>query len=109
MEKATDLAIEDANDLRSAGDLEPQEPLDRQDEGVLLVNRRDVVEAVEVTDILSVWPSLDQLLGAAVQKADVRIDTFDELAVQLQNQAQDAMRRRMLRAEIQVEFTAIVI
>jgi hypothetical protein len=109
IENATDFAIEDANDLRSAWDLEPQEPFDRQDEGVLLVNRRDVVETVEVTDILGVWPCLDQLLGAAVQKADMRIDAFDEFTVQFQNQAQNAMRRRVLRAEIQVEFTAVVI
>ena len=34
----------------------------------------------------------------------MRIDAVDDLAVQLQHQAQNAMRRRMLRPEIDVEI-----
>src|SRR4029077_12118234 len=44
-----------------------------------------------------------QLLGAAVQEADVRIDPLDHLAVELQNHAQHPVRRRMLRPEIDRE------
>ena len=65
---------------------------------MLLVHRRDVVEPVEVADRLQVGLVLDQLLGAAMQQPDVRIDALDHLAVQLQHQAQHAVRRRMLRA-----------
>jgi hypothetical protein len=45
--------------------------------------------------------ALGQLLGGAVQQADVRVGPLDDLAVQLQHQAQHAVRRRVLRAEVQ--------
>jgi hypothetical protein len=38
-----------------------------------------------------------------MQQADMRIDALDDLAVELQHQAQHAVRRRMLRAEVDVE------
>jgi hypothetical protein len=50
---------------------------------------------------------LDQLLGAAVQEADVRIDALDHLAVQLQHQAQHTVRRRMLGTEVDVELADV--
>ncbi len=71
---------------------------------MLLVHRRDVVEPVEVADRLQVGLVLDQLLGAAVQQADVRIDALHDLAVQLQHEAQHAVRRRVLRPEIEMEL-----
>ena len=71
---------------------------------MLLVHRRDVVEPVEIADGLQVGLVLDQLLGAAVQQADVRIDALHHLAVELQHQAQHAVRGRMLRAEVDVEL-----
>jgi hypothetical protein len=46
---------------------------------------------------------LDQLLGAAMQESDVRIDPFHHLAVQLQHETQHAVRRRVLRPEVDVE------
>jgi hypothetical protein len=46
---------------------------------------------------------LDQLLGPAVQKADMRVDALDDLTVELQYQAQDAVSRRMLGPEIEGE------
>ena len=39
-----------------------------------------------------------------MQQADVRVDPLDDLAVQLQDQAQHAVGRRVLRAEIDVEL-----
>ena len=44
---------------------------------------------------------LGQLLGGAVQQADVRIGALDHLAVQFQHQAQHAVRGGVLRAKIQ--------
>ena len=39
-----------------------------------------------------------------MQQPDMRIDALDDLAVELQHQAQHAMRRRMLRPEIDGEI-----
>src|SRR5262249_52817417 len=49
----------------------------------------------------------DQLLGAAVEKPDMRIDALDHLAVELQHQAQHAVRRRVLRPEINGEIAQL--
>src|SRR5258707_3437662 len=35
-----------------------------------------------------------------MQQADMRIDPLDDLAVELEHQSQHAMRRRMMRAEV---------
>ena len=45
--------------------------------------------------------ALGELLGGAVQQADVRVGALDDLAVELEHQAQHAVRRRMLRPEVQ--------
>jgi hypothetical protein len=47
---------------------------------------------------------LDQLLGPAVQKADMRVDALDDLTVELQYQTQYAVRRRVLGPEIECEI-----
>jgi hypothetical protein len=67
---------------------------------VLHAQRRAVIEPVEIGQRLQIGLVLDQLLGAAVEQADMRIDPLDDLAVQLHDQAQHAVRGRMLRAEI---------
>ena len=85
-----------------------QELFRREAEGVLLVHRRDVIEPVEIRDRLQIGLVLDQLLGAAVQQADVRIDALDDLAVELEHKAQHAMRGRMLRAEVDGEVAEIL-
>jgi hypothetical protein len=46
---------------------------------------------------------LDQLLGTPMQEPDMRIDTLHDLSVELQHKAQHAVRRRMLRPEIDRE------
>ena len=106
-EQAADLGVEHADELGALGHLHAEQLFGRQAEGVLLVHRRHVVEAVEVADGLQVGLVLDQLLGAAVQEADVRIDALHHLAVELQHQAQHAVRRRMLRAEVDVELADV--
>jgi hypothetical protein len=52
---------------------------------------------------------LDQLFGAAMQQADMRIDALDDFAVQLQDQTKNPVRRRMLRAEVDVEIANVVL
>ena len=85
------------------GTVDAEQLLDRQRVGVLLVHRRDVVEPVEIGHVLQIGARLHQLLGAAMQQADMRIDALDHLAVELQHQPQHAVRRRMLRPEIDRE------
>jgi hypothetical protein len=57
-------------------------------------HRRDVIEPIEVRQRLQVGFVFDQLLGAAVKKADVRIDALDHLTVEFQYQTQYAVRAR---------------
>ena len=74
---------------------------------MLLVHRRDVVEPVEIADRLQIGLVLDQLLGAAVQEPDVRIDALDHLAVELEHEAEHAVRRRVLRTEVDGELADV--
>ncbi len=85
------------------GGVDAQQLLDGEREGMLLAHRRDVIEPVEIGHRLQIGLVLDQLLGAAVQQADMRVGALDDLAVHLQHQAQHAVRRRMLRPEIHRE------
>ena len=71
---------------------------------MLLVHRRDIIEPVEIGNRLQIGLLLDQLFGAAMQEADMRIDALDDLAVKFEHQAQHAMRGRMLRTEIDGEI-----
>jgi hypothetical protein len=45
----------------------------------------------------------DQLLGAAVEQADVGIDSLDHLPIEFEHEAKNTVRRRMLRSEINGE------
>ena len=100
---AADLAVEHADQLAADRHVDAEQPLDGQREGMLLVHRRDIVEPVEIGHRLQIGLRLDQLFGAAMQQADMRIDALDDLAVELEHQAQHAVGRRMLRPEIDVE------
>src|SRR6516165_10845090 len=50
----SDFAIEDADELRTARDRDAQKLFRRQAERMLLVHRRDIVEAVEIRDRLQI-------------------------------------------------------
>ena len=70
--------------------------------GVLVAHHRHVVEAVHVAAATGCrCLRLGELLGGAVQQADVRIGALDHFAVELQHQAQHAVRGRVLRTEVQ--------
>ena len=81
--------------------VDPEQLLDGQHVGVLVAHHRHVVQAVHVGHRLDVGLLLGELLGGPVQQADMRIGALDHLAIELQHQAQHAVRRRVLRAEIQ--------
>ena len=104
IEHPADFGIEHADRLAARRRLDTQQLFRCKREGVLLVHRRDIVEPVEIGHGLQIGLVLDQLLGAAVQQADMGIGPLDDLAVHLQHQAQHAVGRRMLRPEVQVEI-----
>jgi hypothetical protein len=97
------LAVEDPDQLAAPGHLKAQKLLGGEHERMLLIHRRYIVEPIEIAERLQIGLVLDQLLSAAVQKADMRIDALDDLAVQFQDQAQHAVRGRMLWSEIDGE------
>jgi hypothetical protein len=103
-ENSADLTVEHPDKLPPDRHLDAEQLFDGQAEGVLLIHRRNVVEPIEIGHVLQIGARLHQLLGAAMQQADVRIDAFDHFAVQLQHQAQHAVRGRVLRAEVDVEL-----
>ena len=85
-----------------------KETLDREAECVLLVHRRDVIEPVEIRDVLEIRLVLHQLLGPPMQEPDMRIGTFDDFAVKFEDESQHAVRRRVLRTEIDREVPDVV-
>ena len=103
-QQPADLAKEHADELCASRYLQPKQLFRRQAERMLLIHRRDIVEPVEIRNRLQISLLLDQLLGAAVQKPDMRIDALHHFAIELEHQAQHAVGRRMLRAEIDREI-----
>ena len=104
-ENAADFGIEHADQLAALGHIHAQQLLDGQTEGMFLIHRRAIVEPVEVRHVLRIGARFHQLLGAAMQQADMRIDALHHFAIKLQHEAQHAMGRRMLRAEVDREIT----
>jgi hypothetical protein len=78
-----------------------QQLLDGQAVGLFVGHHRHVVEPVHVGQRLDVGLAFGQFLGGTVQQADMRVGALHHLAVELQHQAQHAVRGRMLRPEIQ--------
>jgi hypothetical protein len=102
-QQAADLAIKHSDELAAPRNRNAEQPLDRQRISVLLIHRRDIVEPIQIGHVLQVRARLHEFLGAAMQEADMRVDPLDHLAVKLEHKAQHAMRRRMLRPEVNRE------
>ncbi len=100
IQDARELIEHHADVLRALGRLHAEQILDGEYVGVLVAHHRDVIEAIHVADRLVVGLGLGELLGAPVQKADMRVGLLDDLAVHLQHQPQHPVRRRMLRTEV---------
>ena len=77
---------------------------DGQHIAMLVAHHRYVVEAIHVTDALVKGLRLRKLLRAPMQQADVRVRLLNNLSVHFENQAQHAMRRRVLRPEVHREI-----
>ena len=90
--------------MAAARNLDPKQPLDGEAEGVFLIHRRAIVEPVEIWHVLQIGARLHQLFRAAMEEADMGIDALDDFAVEFENKAQHAVRRRMLRTEVDGEI-----
>ncbi|MGZ8894553.1 MAG: hypothetical protein ACXW1X_07785, partial [Candidatus Aminicenantales bacterium] len=83
--------------------LQLQQLLDREHEDELVVLEGDVVDAGRIGDALPPCLLLHRLLEARVQVADDGLEPDDVLAVEVDDQAQDAVRGGVVRAEVDGE------
>ena len=80
--------------------LKSQQLLYRQAVGEVVGHGTQIVDAVGKRNDLLVELGLAGLLDAGVQIADVGSESDDGFAIDLNDKAQDAMGRRMLRAHV---------
>jgi hypothetical protein len=85
---------------RAGRDLHPEELLDREHVEELVRVEGDVVHARRVRDRLPPRLVLHVLLEARVQVADDRADAGHGLAVEVDDEPEDAVCRRVVRAEV---------
>ena len=97
------LAQQHPHPRRARRHLDVEQLLDREDEDELVVLERDVVDARRVRDRLPPRLLLHALLEARVQVADDGREPDDVLAVEVDDQPQHAVRRRVVRAEVDGE------
>ena len=90
-----------ARPRRALGHLHAECPLDREAHADLAAERRKPVVTVRQHEDLPVVAHLEQLLRTAVHVPDDRFALRDALAVEGDAQAQDAVRGRVLRADVE--------
>ena len=103
VQNAANLGIEHANQRPTARHFHTCQLFNCQTPGMFLVHRRHVIQPVEIRQVLQIRPAFHQLFGAAMQQTDMRITALYYFAVKFQHQSQNTMRRRVLRAEVDVE------
>ena len=86
--------------LRALGHFDIGQLFHRQAISLLVAHHGHIIQAVHIRQRLQIGAGFGQLFSAAVQEADVRVGAHDGFAVELQYHAQHAVRRRMLRAEV---------
>ena len=94
--------------LALVGHLQLEQLLDREHEDELVVLVADVVDPLGEGDVLPVRLRLHRLLEAGVEVADHGRDAHYLLAVQVDDQAQDAVRRRVVRPEVDLQHVFAV-
>ena len=80
--------------------VDAEQPLDAEAVGRLVEERREVVHARAERDALGPGAELHVLLDAGVQVADAAAGLGDRLAVELEDQPEHAVGRRVLRAHV---------
>jgi hypothetical protein len=103
---AVQLAEERAHPRRLLRHLEREQLLDGEHEDELRVLIADVVDALRVGHALPPRLVLHRLLEAGVQVADHGVEADDLLAVEVDDQAEHAVRRRVVRAEVDPQDVA---
>ena len=98
---ARQLGEDRADVLRARRRLDPHEQLGAVDERHLVREARQPVDAVDQRGDLRVGAELGELLVAAVHVADDRIGRDHPLAVEAHDETQRAVRRRVLRPEVE--------
>jgi hypothetical protein len=63
------------------------------------------MQAVEIRQTLQIGLVFQQFFGAAMQQANVAIDTIHQLAIKVHDHSQHTMRSGMLRTKVQREGT----
>jgi hypothetical protein len=106
--QAVELREERAHPRGLARHVDAEQLLDRKHEDELVVLERDVVDAWGVRDRLPPRLLLHVLLEARVEVADHGLQADDRLAVELDHEPEHAVRRRMVRAEVDFEDVARV-
>ena len=106
---AVQLEVDHAQVLRALGDLDLEQRLDRAAEGHRVEVVGEVVHPLDDGDDLPVALVLGGLLDAGVDVADDRLDVAQDLAVERDQQAQHAVRRRVVRADVERQQLAAVL
>ena len=104
---AVQLREDDAHRLRARRRFHVQQLLHRQAVAQAVGDRGHVVHAVDVGVELRVGAVLGDLFHAAVQVADDAFGAQDLLAIQLEDDAQHAVRGRVLRTHVEDQFGGI--
>ena len=99
---ALELERDDADQLGARRDVvdDAEQLLDGEDVARLVGDAREVVHARHERDGLGPGAVLEVLLDAGVQVADAAAGLGDRLALQLEDEAQHAVRRRVLRTHV---------
>ncbi len=98
---ARQLGEQHANVLRALGDFDSEKLFGREAEGEIIRERREIVDAVGERDALRIRFRFAGFLDARVQVADHGLGGEDGLAVELEDHAQHAMGRRVLRPHVE--------
>ena len=106
---ARHFAADHADRLATRRQFPAHQFLDGERVGDVVRERREVIQPVRVGDELVVLHVLRDLFVAAMQIADIGRRLGDHLAIQLQDEPQNAMRRRMRRPHVEHHFFAEIV
>jgi hypothetical protein len=95
-----ELGRDYAKHLASLRDLDAEQPLSPDCKRYVVSDRVQVIFAISPRDDLIVLAVLANLLEAAVEIADMRYAANDGFSVELENKAKHAVRRGMLRPDV---------
>ncbi len=87
--------------MRALGDFKVEELLDSQAITEIVGERIEIIDTVGEGNYLLIELGLAGFLDAGVQITDLGTDADNDLAVQLNDQAQHAVRRRVLRSHVE--------